>query len=253
MKRVLLSIVGTIAGMSALLGFKTHAVGNTNLSLPAARLPGAGLPGAGTAPATATGAPAGSHPNAGTSRRARGRARGARPGSAAASSGRPARHGSTGRSTASGHHAATGGGAQAPAPGTQQPAPTTQASSTAPAAQSSTPPPPPRTTSAAPPPPPPRTTTSAPPASHNYTGQAVQTRYGTVQVAVTMTGTTITNVKFVQLTSSDSRSQEINQHAGPILLQETLSAQSANIDDVSGATYTSEGYKQSLQSALDQA
>jgi uncharacterized protein with FMN-binding domain len=89
--------------------------------------------------------------------------------------------------------------------------------------------------------------------SHTYTGQAVRTRYGTVQVQVTMTGSTITNVSFLQLSATDSRSQQINANAGPILLEQTLAAQSAQIDGVSGATYTTQGYEQSLQSALDQA
>jgi uncharacterized protein with FMN-binding domain len=74
-----------------------------------------------------------------------------------------------------------------------------------------------------------------------------------VQIQVVVSGSTIKNVSFLQLTADDPRSQEINDQAGPILLQETLSAQSSNIDTVSGATYTSEGYLQSLQSALDQA
>lgn len=70
---------------------------------------------------------------------------------------------------------------------------------------------------------------------------------------VVVSGSTIKNVSFLQLTAVDPRSQFINSQAGPILLQETLSAQSSQIDGVSGATYTSEGYVQSLQSALDQA
>ncbi len=60
-------------------------------------------------------------------------------------------------------------------------------------------------------------------------------------------------MSFLQLTAFDGRSQQINSAAAPILLQETLSAQSAQIDTVSGASYTSAGYVQSLQSALDQA
>lgn len=86
-----------------------------------------------------------------------------------------------------------------------------------------------------------------------FSGSAVQTRYGTVQVGITVSGTKITNVSFLQLTSDDPRSAEINSEAGPQLLQETLDAQSANIDTISGATYTTDGYVQSLQSALDQA
>ena len=55
----------------------------------------------------------------------------------------------------------------------------------------------------------------------------------------------------MQLTSRDGRSADINSQAGPLLLQETLAAQSGNIDTISGATYTSEAYAQSIQSALD--
>jgi uncharacterized protein with FMN-binding domain len=90
-------------------------------------------------------------------------------------------------------------------------------------------------------------------ASAAYMGTAVQTRYGIVQAKVVVSGGKITNVSFAQLTAFDGRSQQINSNAAPILLQETLSAQSAKIDTVTGATYTSDGYEQSLQSALDQA
>ncbi len=81
----------------------------------------------------------------------------------------------------------------------------------------------------------------------------MQTQYGVVQVQVVVSGTKISNVSFLQLTAYDGRSQQINSEAAPILLQETLSAQSANIDTVSGASYTTAGYVQSLQSALDKA
>jgi uncharacterized protein with FMN-binding domain len=89
--------------------------------------------------------------------------------------------------------------------------------------------------------------------SRTIAGQAIQTQYGTVQVQLQVRGTKILDVSFLQLTADDPRSQMINDQAGPILLQETLAAQNANIDTVSGATYTSEGYLQSLQSALDAA
>jgi uncharacterized protein with FMN-binding domain len=96
--------------------------------------------------------------------------------------------------------------------------------------------------------------TGAPPAhtARTVVGRAEQTPYGVVQVKVTATGRQITNVKFVQLTAYDGNSQFINQQAAPILLQQTLQAQSANINGVSGASYTSQGYVASLQSALDQ-
>lgn len=86
-----------------------------------------------------------------------------------------------------------------------------------------------------------------------YLGSAVQTRYGIVQVEVRVTRQHIASVSFVQLSAFDDRSAQINSQAAPILLQETIAAQSAQIDTVSGASYTSDGYVQSLQSALDAA
>ena len=99
------------------------------------------------------------------------------------------------------------------------------------------------------------TTSGAPPnpTTSSYTGAAVTTRYGIVQVKVTVSDRKITNVSFAQLTAFDGHSARINADAAPILLQETLTAQSAQIQTVSGATYTSQGYQQSLQSALDKA
>jgi uncharacterized protein with FMN-binding domain len=90
-------------------------------------------------------------------------------------------------------------------------------------------------------------------ATRTIAGQAIQTQYGVVQVQVVVSGNKIKNVSFLQLTAYDPRSQEINSAAAPILLQQTLAAQSSQIDGVSGASYTSQGYVQSLQSALDQA
>ncbi|MDQ1708618.1 MAG: hypothetical protein QOG49_3 [Frankiaceae bacterium] len=84
-------------------------------------------------------------------------------------------------------------------------------------------------------------------------GQTVDTRYGPVQVQVSLSGATITDIRALQLPSDRRRSAEISQGAEPLLRQEALTAQSARIDTVSGATYTSDGYAQSLQSALDQA
>lgn len=84
------------------------------------------------------------------------------------------------------------------------------------------------------------------------TGSAVDTRYGVVQVKVTFSGTSITAVDTVQAPSGNGRDIEINQQALPMLEQEVLASQSANVDTVSGATYTSEGYIRSVQSAIDQ-
>ena len=89
-------------------------------------------------------------------------------------------------------------------------------------------------------------------ATSTITGSAVQTRYGAVQVEVTFSGSTITAVKTLQSPDRDGRDIEINDQALPILEQEVLASQSADIDTVSGATYTSEGYIQSVQSAIDQ-
>ena len=85
------------------------------------------------------------------------------------------------------------------------------------------------------------------------TGTAAQTRYGPVQVQLEVSGSTITNVSILQYPDSNGRDVEIANFSLPQLIQETLDAQSASISMVSGATYTSEGYSQSLQSALDQA
>jgi uncharacterized protein with FMN-binding domain len=132
------------------------------------------------------------------------------------------------------------------------PAPSTSAPVTPGAASTSSAPPTPGSSSSS-------SSSSAPAssaastASRTIAGQAVQTRYGTVQVQVVVSGKKIDNVSFLQLTADDQHSQDINDQVGPMLLQATLSAQSGHIDVISGATYTSEGYLQSLQSALDQA
>jgi uncharacterized protein with FMN-binding domain len=172
MKRVILSVVGTIAGVVALLSFKSEApVATSRDGLPSAALPG--------------------HSTGVTS-----------------------------------HTSGSNGSASRTTAAPPDPSATTHASST---------------------------TQASRPTAASYTGSAEQTRYGIVQVKVTVSDKKITNVAFVQLTAFDGRSAQINSYAAPILLRETLSAQSANINSVSGASYTSQGYLQSLQSALDQA
>ena len=79
------------------------------------------------------------------------------------------------------------------------------------------------------------------------------TRWGPVQVQITVAGNRITDVTLLQVPDANERDVRINSAAVPVLTQETIEAQSADIDSVSGATYTSEGYTTSLQSALDQA
>ena len=90
-------------------------------------------------------------------------------------------------------------------------------------------------------------------ASTTVTGDAADTRWGPVQVEITVAGGTITDVSVVEYPTENGKDQQINARALPILIKETLDAQSSSIDMVSGATYTSEGYVQSLQSALDEA
>lgn len=89
--------------------------------------------------------------------------------------------------------------------------------------------------------------------SGSYTGDVAQTRWGPVQVAITVASGKITAVDVVQYPNGNGRDEEINAQALPILKQETISAQSAQIDTVSGATVTSDGYLSSLQSAIDKA
>lgn len=86
-----------------------------------------------------------------------------------------------------------------------------------------------------------------------YTGGDITTRYGDVQVRVVVSRGAISDVQSVTLPSDRQRSAEISQEAGPMLHDEVLQAQSAEIDSLSGATYTSDAYAQSVQSALDQA
>ena len=86
-----------------------------------------------------------------------------------------------------------------------------------------------------------------------YTGQDVLNPYGDVQVEVMTSGGRITDVLALALPSDRQRSAEISQSAGPLLRGEVVQMQSAQIDVVTGATFTSDGYAQSVQSALDQA
>lgn len=86
-----------------------------------------------------------------------------------------------------------------------------------------------------------------------YTGTSQDAYWGNVQVAVTVSGGKMTDVKFLQYPNSHQTSVYINQQAMPYLQQEAIQAQSSNVQTVSGATYTSQAFQQSLQSALSQA
>jgi len=132
--------------------------------------------------------------------------------------------------------AVTPAGASPPTTGPPPPTPTT-----APAAQGPTTTPP---TTAVP-------TTTAPATTRSATGPAVDYSFGLISVTVTATGTKLTNVSIASLDDGGSpRSQSIDQQSIPILEQQALQAQSANIQGVSGASYTSSGFQQSLQAAL---
>jgi uncharacterized protein with FMN-binding domain len=174
-----LTIGGTVAGLAALLSFKTHAVGSVASAAP-------------PAPAGATSAGAGNAQ-----------------GAAAAQLGGPAMPPGTAGQSASAKPTSTarpqaGGGGQASSVRT-------------------------------------------------VAGAVEGTPYGPMQVAVTLAGKRITKVTVLQQTNQGAESGQIDAMAIPQLSNEALAAQSAKIDAVSGASYTSAGYKQSLQSALDKA
>jgi uncharacterized protein with FMN-binding domain len=88
-------------------------------------------------------------------------------------------------------------------------------------------------------------------ATRTITGDSVDTRFGPVQVRITVAGGKVTAATAVDYPNNNSRDAQINAYAIPALNQETVQAGNGNIDMVSGATFTSEGYLQSLQSALD--
>ena len=90
-------------------------------------------------------------------------------------------------------------------------------------------------------------------AGGTFTGDVVQTRFGPVQVQITVSGGTISDVTALQLTDDGGRSVQISNYAAPLLREEVLQAQSANVQTISGATVTSDAYLTSLQAALDAA
>ena len=90
-------------------------------------------------------------------------------------------------------------------------------------------------------------------ASGTFTGDAVQTRFGDVQVEITVENGVITSSNAIQYPNRDRHDQQINSYAVPVLNAAAVAVQSADIDSVSGATFTSLAYAESLQSAIDQA
>lgn len=98
--------------------------------------------------------------------------------------------------------------------------------------------------------------TTPPPAvaqTGTFTGASTSTPFGDVQVQIRVDNGTIADVIAVQLTDREQKSVSISNRAAPVLRQEVLAAQSANVQGVSGATYTSDAYLTSLQSAIDQS
>ena len=89
--------------------------------------------------------------------------------------------------------------------------------------------------------------------SKTYTGPSTDTRWGPVQVAITVADGKITDVTVPVYPDGNGRDQEINAYALPILTKATLASQDGNVDMISGATVTSQGYATSLQGALDEA
>lgn len=89
--------------------------------------------------------------------------------------------------------------------------------------------------------------------SGSFTGASESTPYGNVQVQLTLVSGKITEVLALQLTNDGGRSVQISNRAAPVLRSEVLASQTANVASVTGATYTSDGYLSSVQSALDQA
>jgi uncharacterized protein with FMN-binding domain len=86
-----------------------------------------------------------------------------------------------------------------------------------------------------------------------YKGSVVQTRFGAVQVQITVSAGKISEVTALQLTDDDRKSIQISNRAAPLLRTEVLSAQSASVKTISGATVTSNAYLSSLQAAIDAA
>ena len=141
-------------------------------------------------------------------------------------------------------HQLTGLAQIAPTQGSANPASPSAPASASPTTPSATPPP---TPSPSPSPSP------ATKLSGTFTGSDVPNRFGDVQVRIVITNGRITDVQALQLPSDRATSAYISQQVGPWLRTEALQAQSAKIDIISGATYTSESYVQSLESALQQA
>lgn len=109
------------------------------------------------------------------------------------------------------------------------------------------------TTSAAGPPSPTPASSSSKYQDGTYVGSVADAYYGNVQVSVTISGGRISKVKFLQYPNTHSTSVYINQQVMPYLQQEAIQAQSSNVQMITGATFTSQAFVQSLQAALNKA
>lgn len=89
--------------------------------------------------------------------------------------------------------------------------------------------------------------------SGSFTGTSENTQYGSVQVKIVVVSGKITDVVALHLTDQGGRSVQLSKAAAPILRSEVLASQSAKVSNVSGATYTSDAYLRSVQSAIDKA
>lgn len=99
----------------------------------------------------------------------------------------------------------------------------------------------------------PTATPTQQPGNGTFNGSIVKTGYGDLQVQITVSGGRITNVAMLRVPDQDDMDREINDYAVPQLISQTIDRQSANVDTVSGATYTSNGYRQSTQAAINAA
>ncbi|MEV0611347.1 FMN-binding protein [Polymorphospora rubra] len=152
----------------------------------------------------------------------------------------------------SGMPPAPSAGPAAPAPETPSASPSGDAAPSARPSRSAPAAGPTRTGAA---PAPTRTTAAPPPATGPYrvTGPVASNDYGAVQVQITMSGDRITEIRTLEMPESSSRSSQLSARAEPLLKAEALREQGADLDTVSGATYTSQSYRESLQGALDAA
>lgn len=87
----------------------------------------------------------------------------------------------------------------------------------------------------------------------SYAGKNIWTEFGNVKIGITISGGKITDVNFISMPNNEDHSAMLSEKAEPILKSQTLTAQSTNIDGVSGATHTSQSYIESLQAAIDAA